>query len=81
MSNRVRELSASPCSLRDNNAALHEQTANLIDEGRPLTDQSIAGPMQALHVELLLALKLHEPHRRTRCRLCNRFGISIVVLV
>jgi hypothetical protein len=37
--------------------------------------------VQALHVELSLALKLHEPHRRSGRSLSDRFGIAVVVLL
>jgi hypothetical protein len=37
--------------------------------------------VQALHVELRLALERHKPHRRSGRSLSNRFGVAVVVLL
>src|ERR1700683_2836 len=37
--------------------------------------------MQGLHVELILALQVDEPHRRTGCGFRHPFGVPIVVLL
>ena len=37
--------------------------------------------MQRLDVELLLALELDEAHSGPRCRLGDRLGIAIIVLL
>jgi hypothetical protein len=55
--------------------------AQLINQRRALAHQPIPSAMQALHVELSLALELHEPHRRSGRSLSDRFGIAVVVLL
>jgi hypothetical protein len=37
--------------------------------------------VQRLHVELLLALQLDKPHRRTRRRFGDPFGVTVVILL
>ena len=37
--------------------------------------------MQALHVELLVALQLNKAHRRAGCRFRDRLGVPIVILL
>ena len=54
---------------------------HLVDQRRPLSQQSLACPMQYLHVELSLYLEGHEAHRRPRRSFRDRLGISVVVLL
>ncbi len=68
-------------ALRNGDAAFQQHCPQLIDQRGPFAHQSIASPMQCLHVELFLALQLDKSHRRSRCRLRNRFCIAIVVLL
>jgi len=37
--------------------------------------------MQALHVELLVALEIDEAHRRAGCRFRESLGVPIVILL
>jgi hypothetical protein len=67
--------------LRRDQAALQQDGAHLVDERRPLAHQPVTGAVQALHVELRLALELDEPHRRPGCRLGDRLRVAIVVLL
>jgi len=53
----------------------------LINQCGSFAYQPIASSVQCLHVELLLALQLDKPHRRSGCRLRNRLRIAIVVLL
>ncbi len=49
--------------------------------GPGFAHQPVAGTVQALHVELRLALQLDEAHGRAGCGLGNRLGIPLVVLL
>jgi hypothetical protein len=67
-------------ALRDCGAAFQQNGSQLINQRNALAHQSIAGPVQGPHVELLLALHFDEPHRWSRCRLRNRFVVGADIL-
>lgn len=68
-------------SLCDYNSPFEKDCPKLVDERRSFSDKPIPGSMQALHVELLIALKINEPHCRTRRSFRNRLSIPFVVLL
>jgi hypothetical protein len=68
-------------TLGNNVTALQQDAADLVHQGRPLPDELIANTVQGLHVKLRLGLEGDEAHRRTGCRLGDRLGVAIVVLV
>jgi hypothetical protein len=55
--------------------------AQLVDRRRAFADQTVAGTVQCLHVELIVAVELDEAHRRSACRLDDRLRIPVVVLL
>jgi hypothetical protein len=55
--------------------------AQLIDQRRSFAHHPVAGAVQRLHVELLLALQLDEAHRRPGRRLGDRLRVPVVVLL
>jgi hypothetical protein len=65
-------------ALRYRDASFEQNGSQLINQCSALAHQSIAPPVQGLHVELPLPLQLDKPHRRSGCRLRNRFRIAIV---
>ena len=67
-------------SLRDVDAELGQQTADHVDQLRALLDQQIARPVHRQRRLLLGRLHRHEPHRRPRHRLADRFRIGSVGL-
>jgi hypothetical protein len=67
--------------LGHDDAALQQEGAQLVDQRRPLAHQPVTGPVQALHVELRLALELDKPHRRPGRRLGDRLRVAVVVLL
>ena len=77
----VQELLELPLALRRDHSALQQDGAQLIDQSRPLTDQTVPRPMKRLHVELVLALQFDKAHRRARRRLRDPLGVAIVVLL
>jgi len=70
-----------PLALRGDHSALQQDGAQLVDQGRSLPDQPVPRPMERLHVELVLALQLDKPHRRSRRSLGDPFRVAIVVLL
>ena len=75
------ELLELPLALRSDESALQQNGAQLIDQSRPLADQTVPRSVKRLHVELILALQFDEPHRRARRRLRDPLGVAIVVLL
>jgi hypothetical protein len=61
--------------------ALQQNSADLVDQGRSLAEQSVAHPMQGLHVELVCTFEFDEAHGRPCGGLSNGFGIAVVVLL
>jgi hypothetical protein len=70
-----------PAALRHRYAALEEQRPHLVDERSAPRHQPLSDPMQRLQVELRLALKRHEAHRRPLRRLGRCFAVPVVILV
>jgi len=68
-------------SLRDDVAALEEKAPVLVHQRSAVTDELVADAVQRLHVELLLALQLNEPHGRPCRRLRDRLSIAVVVFL
>src|SRR5262245_26082980 len=62
-------------------AALQQESADLIDDGGALADQSLAHAVQRLQIELLGSLGCDELHRRALHRLGDRLRIAEVVLL
>ena len=52
-------------SLGDHDSPFRKDCAKLVDQRGALADETIAGPMQNLHVELLVALQINEARCRT----------------
>ena len=75
------ELLELPLALRRDHSSLQQNGAQLIDQSRPLADQSVPRPMQGLHVKLVLALQSDKAHRRPGRRFRNPLGVAIVVLL
>ena len=75
------ELFELPLALRRDQSAFKQNGAQLIDQSRPLADQTVSGSVKRLHVELVLALQLDKPHRRPRRRFRDPLGVAIVVLL
>lgn len=67
--------------LRNDIAAFEEKTSDLVHQRGTVSDQLITNAVQRLHIELLLGLQLHKPHRRASCRFRDRLGIAIIVLL
>ena len=68
-------------ALRDSDSALQQYRAQLVDQRRALTHQTIPHSVQCLHVELLLSLELDKTHRRPRRRFGDRFRVTVIVLL
>jgi hypothetical protein len=62
-------------------AALQQESADLIDDAGALADQSLAHTMERLQVELAGGLGCDELHGRTLHRLGDCFRIANVVLL
>jgi len=65
----------------ERDAALQQESADLVDKRRPVMHQAVAHAMQRLQVELVIGLDRHETHVLARHRLRDRLGIEEVVLV
>jgi hypothetical protein len=70
-----------PDPLPHGNPALQKERTDLVDDGRSVTDQTGANPMQGLQVKLLDALGGYKAHGRALHRLGYRFRIPEVVLM
>ena len=70
-----------PQTLRCNDAEFGQVSAQRVDQHRALPDQETARPAQHQHRLLFGVLYRHEPHRRPRYRLTDRFRIGGIVLV
>src|ERR1700745_3089265 len=57
-------------TLRNDDASLQQDRSQLINQRRPFADEPGTDSVQGLHIELIIALQLDEPHRRT----ARRFG-------
>jgi len=68
-------------TLWDCDSALQQHGAQLIEQRRALTHQTISHPVQCLHVELFLGLELDKAHRRPRRCLSDGFRIALIVLL
>jgi hypothetical protein len=77
----AQELLELPLALRRDQPSLQQNGAQLIDQSRPLTDQTVPRPMKGLHIELVLALQFDKAHRWSRRRLRDPLGVAIVVLL
>src|SRR5262249_26028913 len=67
-------------TLPHDDAALHQEAADLIDHPRPLADEARAHAMQSQQVHLLRRLDRHEVHGWPLHGFRNRLGITAVVL-
>ena len=67
--------------LRNDDAALHQHGAELIDQRGALCDKPVTGTVKHLHVELLSRFQFDKPHRRPRRRLGDRFRVTVIVLL
>ena len=61
--------------------AVVQDRPKLVDQRRALANQPISSPVQALHVELLVALQIDKAHRWAGRGFRYRLGIPIVVLL
>ena len=68
-------------ALRNHHPALEQDRTQLIDQSRALPHQAVSRSMQRLHVELVLALQVDEPHCRASRRLGDPFSVAVVVLL
>src|ERR1700746_1479727 len=68
-------------SLPDDDAALQEKAANLIDHCGPFTDKARPYPVQRLQVELLIGLGWNKARRRSLHGLGHSMSISKIILV
>src|ERR1039457_3321046 len=68
-------------SLPHRNAALQQESADLIDDAGVLADKPLPHPVQRLQVELIGGLRRHELHRRALHRLGDRLSIAEVILL
>jgi hypothetical protein len=68
-------------SLPDGDAALEQQSANLVDHCSATTHPALAHPMQGLQIQLVVRLDRNEAHTWPSHGLGDRFRIDIVVLV
>ena len=68
-------------SLPHRNAALQQESADLIDDAGALADQPLTHTVQCLQVELIGSLRRDELHRWTLHRLGDRLRIAEVVLL
>src|SRR3981081_863185 len=69
----------SPC--RNDNAALQQKTAHLIDHCGSLADKARPYPVQRLQIQLFICFNWDEPRRRSLHCLGYGMGISEVILV
>src|SRR3954470_3366160 len=67
--------------LRGHDAVLRQMTAERINQLRALPDQKIPRPEQHGARLLSLALNRDKAHRRSTCRLSDRFRVSRIVLL
>jgi hypothetical protein len=63
------------------NAALQQESADLIDNAGALTDEPFTDSMQRLQVELVGRLGDDEPHRRALYCLRDRFRVAEVIFL
>ena len=68
-------------SLPDDDAALQEKAANLIDHCGPFADKARSYPVQRLQIELLIGLGWNKARRRSLHGLGHSMSISKVILV
>ena len=68
-------------SLPDDDAALQEKAANLIDHCGPFADKARPYPVQRLQIELLIGLGWNKARRRSLHGLGHSMSISKVILV
>src|SRR6266498_1438713 len=67
--------------LPDGDAALQQESADLVDDASALAHQSLTHPMQRLQVELIGGLRRYELHRWPLHRLGDRLRVAEVVLL
>src|SRR3954470_11967087 len=67
--------------LRGQDTVLRQMTAERVDQLRALPDQKIPRPEQHGARLLSLGLNRDKAHRRSTCRLSNRFGVGGIVLL
>jgi hypothetical protein len=67
--------------LCDDNAALGQQPADLVDQRGSLFDEPTAQPVDRLDILTLYRLERHEAHMGTGHRFTGRLGVATVVLV
>jgi hypothetical protein len=67
--------------LSDDDAALENKAANLIDHCGPLADQARPNPVQRLEIELFVGFGWNKARRRPLYRLSYGMGISEIILV
>src|SRR5262245_458752 len=58
---------------------LQEEATDLVDHSCPLPNQTATDTMECLQIELIH--HRHESHSRSLNRLCNRFRITVIILV
>jgi len=68
-------------ALWNDNAAVQQDCAQLIDQGRSFTDQPFSRSVECLHIELVFCLHLDETHRWARRRFGDSLCVTIVVLL
>src|ERR1035438_2638639 len=68
-------------SFADGDAALQQQSTNLVDHRGAAHNPPLAHSVQRLQVELIVGLDRHKTHRRAGYSLGTRFGIDVIVLV
>src|SRR6516225_1299904 len=68
-------------SLPDDDAALQEKAANLIDHCGPFADKARPYPVQCLQIELLIGLGWNKARRRSLHGLGHSMSISKIILV
>ncbi len=67
--------------MRNNDAVLAEQTADLVHKSHPIGDQTTANPMNSLDRQLFGGFDRNKPHVRTPGCLANRLGVIPIILV
>lgn len=67
--------------LGNHDTALEKKRTKLVDQSCTLTNQPITSPMQALYVELLIALQIDKAHRWAGCGFRYRLSIPIIILL
>ena len=70
-----------PQSLPNDDAALQQKAADLIDHRSPLADKARPHPVQRLQIELLIGLGWNKARRRSLHGLGYSMSISKVILV